>query len=41
MDRQANPADRSKMTHLGSRECIATTTARAEFFRETVEKLLS
>jgi hypothetical protein len=28
------------MTHLGSKECIATTAAHVEFSRNTVEALL-
>jgi hypothetical protein len=31
----------SFMTHLGSKECIATTAAHVEFSRNTVEALLS
>ena len=29
------------LTHLGSKECIATTAAHVEFSRNTVEALLS
>jgi hypothetical protein len=42
LSRHANGAGSGQVvTPLGSRECIATTTAHAEFSGNTVEKLLS